>query len=456
MDTPTQNAGFNEQVKLAAEAYLYGYPLVYCMQEIARFPAGNSLLGPPVPYNTFGCARHLLDPGAKFVSPNNDTLYLIAICDVRREPLVLKVPDTRDRYYVLQFVDAWSNNFAYIGRRATGTAEQSFMLVHGDSMSDALDGMQVVHAPTGIFAIVGRVAVNGKDDLAVVHSLQDQFLLTSFSVHQGEAVSKPPDGVPQPDPRVGEELKWWEEFRVALAAFPPPSADAPFLAICKELGLMEAESPYTHPEPTLVKVLIAGQKAAIAKIEELIKSAAQPVNGWQDAGHLFDYNADFFEVGTLQSPQWIIPDRKAAYVTRAVAARAGLWGNHGYEANYQIVYVDADNNPLIGENRYELYMPTPPPVDAFWSLTMYDSREFYLVENSINRYSIGDRTPGLKYGADGSITIYLQKDSPGVEKEPNWLPTPQAGAFRPIMRMYQPQTPILDGSYLLPAIKRVG
>lgn len=117
--------------------------------------------------------------------------------------------------------------------------------------------------------------------------------------------------------------------------------------------------------------------------------------------------------------------------------------------------MDGDNQPLNGERRHELRLPAPPPVDAFWSLTMYDAHKLYLVENPINRYSIGDRTPGLQYGADGSLTIYMQKDSPGADKESNWLPTPQQGAFRPIMRLYQPRQPILDGSYSLPAITRV-
>lgn len=200
---------------------------------------------------------------------------------------------------------------------------------------------------------------------------------------------------------------------------------------------------------------MAGQQTAEEKIEELIKTAAKPVNGWQNTLRVFDFNDDYFEVGTLTDPQWRIPDRKIAYVTRTIAARAGLWGNHGYEANYQIVYVDGDNQPLSSEHRYELHMPAPPPVDAFWSLTMYDAHEFYLVENPLNRYSIGDRTPGLTYGADGSLTLYLQKNSPGADKESNWLPTPQKGGFRPILRMYQPRQPILDGSYLLPAIRRV-
>ena len=243
---------------------------------------------------------------------------------------------------------------------------------------------------------------------------------------------------------------------LALAAFPPPAGRCSLPQGLRSLRADGGRVPYVNPDPGLVKILAAGEKAAEEKIEELIKTAAKPVNGWQNVLHLFDYNLHYFEIGTLNSPQWIIADRKIAYVTRAIAARAGLWGNHGYEANYQIIYVDSDNQPLSSDHRYELHMPVPPPVDAFWSLTMYDAHEFYLVDNPLHRYSIGDRTPGLKYGADGSLTIYLQKDSPGPDKESNWLPTPQTGSFRPIMRMYQPQEPIMNGTYLLPAIKCVG
>ena len=450
----------SEQVKLAAEAYLYGYPLVYNLNEIAKFAAGTSMIGSVVPYNTFAPVRLLLDPGAHFVSPNNDTLYVLAMCDVRKGPLVLHVPDTQDRYYVLQFVDAWTNNFAYIGRRATGTTEALYLLVSGDypveaPPSEAPHGIKVVRAPTGVFAIVGRVAVNGIDDLPAVHTLQDQFSLTPLSSYLGGDAPEPVSGVPEADPRLEEGLKWWEEFRLALAAFPPPAADAHFLASCRLLGLLETESPYIQSDPALAKILVAGLKAAQDRLEELIKSPAERVNGWQNAKDFFNYNADFFEIGTINSHQWIIPDRKVAYVTRAVAARAGLWGNHGYEANYQIIYVDADDKPLNSKHRYELRLPTPPPVEAFWSLTMYNVPEFYLVANPIDRYSIGDRTPGLQYGEDGSLIIYLQKDSPGPSKEANWLPTPQAGDFRPIMRLYQPKPPVLDGSYALPAIIRL-
>lgn len=454
--TETTNTDIAGQVKLAAEAFIYGYPLVYSMHEIGKFPAGPNLAGPEaLPYNTFGYARNLLDPNAHFVSPNNDTLYLIAICDVRNGPLVLHVPDTYERYYVLQFVDAWSNNFAYIGRRATGTAEAHYLLTAHDYKEDVPEGIKVIHAPTGIFVIVGRLQVDGAPDLPATHALQDQFTLTPLSVFKGGVAPGAVPGVPQADPRVGPDLKWWEEFRVALAAFPPPAADAPFLAICEKFGLRAADSPFVNPDPGLAKILAAGEKAGKEKIEELVRNAAKPVNGWQNVLHVFDYNLDFFEIGMLNAPEWKIADRTIAYVTRAVAARAGLWGNHGYEANYQIIYVDADHQPLDSAKRYELHLPVPPPVDAFWSLTMYNVPEFYLAANPIHRYSIGDRTPGLKYGEDGSLTIYMQKDSPGPDKESNWLPTPQNGGFRPIMRLYQPKQPILDGSYLLPAIKRV-
>ena len=154
--------------------------------------------------------------------------------------------------------------------------------------------------------------------------------------------------------------------------------------------------------------------------------------------HIFDYNADHLGLGTIDAPEWKIDDRAKAYATRSAAARAGLFGNHGYEANYELVYVDADGEQLNGAHRYELRLDTMPPVDAFWSLTMYNVPRFLLVANPIDRYSIGDRTPGLNIAADGSLTIYLQHDSPGAEKESNWLPTPE-GDFRPVMRMYQPK-----------------
>ena len=324
-------------------------------------------------------------------------------CDVRQGPLVLHVPDTHDRYYALQFIDAWTNNFAYIGRRATGTAEAEYLLTDRDYDGPIPDGMRVVAAPTGVFTIVGRVQLNGEADLPAVHALQDQFTVTPW--RSGPAGAAPAE-VAGPRPRAGRG-----------AGRRPTSGPG------QDRG--------------------AGQGRRGAP------------GGWSSALHAFDYNLDHLGLGTIDAPEWKIPDRAKAYVMRAMAARAGLWGNHGYEADYAFAWTDGDGQPLDGANRYELRLESPPPVDAFWSLTMYDVPDFYLVANPIDRYSIGDRTPGLQTGRDGSVTIYLQTDSPGPGKDANWLPTP-AGAFRPIMRMYQPLQPILDGTYVLPAVRKVG
>jgi hypothetical protein len=178
-------------------------------------------------------------------------------------------------------------------------------------------------------------------------------------------------------------------------------------------------------------------------------------NGWQLTSHTFDYSLDTFEVGTLEAPEWRITDRAEAYGLRAIAARAGLWGNHGYEALYAIVWKDGDGQPLDGANRYELRLPADMPVDAFWSLTMYDVPEFHLVANPIDRYSIGDRTPGVITDPDGFVTIRIQADDPGGALSANWLPTPRA-RFRPVMRLYQPRAEALAPGFDLPPVRRVG
>jgi hypothetical protein len=439
----------DELVQVATRAYLYGYPLLYNLDEIGKLPSGRGSLagGKEIPWNTFWSARELLGPSAEFVSPNNDTLYLLAPLDVSVGPVRLDVPDTHDRYYVLQCVDAWTNNFAYIGRRATGTAAGSYTFVPPGFTGDITDGSTVVHAPSTIAVIVGRIAVEGEADLPAVHALQDQFTLTPAPA--------PPSGIPEPVDGVADELLWWERFRVALAAFPPPAGDAPFVAALERLGLLAAESPFTDPDPDpeLADALKAGAAAGQAMIEQLAGGAGAGT-GWSDATHYFDYNLDHFEVGTIDAPEWKIADRSKAAVTRAVAARAGLWGNHGYEACYAGIFTDADGELLQGGRAYRVTFSPAPPVDAFWSLTMYDVPKYYLVDNPIDRYSLGDRSPGLQYADDGSVTIYLQTTSPGPEHESNWLPTPATGTFRPMLRAYQPGETLIEGTYPMPPVIR--
>jgi hypothetical protein len=171
---------------------------------------------------------------------------------------------------------------------------------------------------------------------------------------------------------------------------------------------------------------------------------------------MFDYNVDYLGPGTIDDPRWKISNREDAYVTRAVAARAGLWGNHAYEAHYAFTPADDNGDQLDGSHRYEMHLNEPLPVESFWSLTMYDVPDYYLVANSIDRYSIGDRTRRLQAQPDGSLTLYIQHDEPEDETQrANWLPAPVA-PFRPALRMYTPRQPLLDGSYTLPPIRRVG
>ncbi len=432
---------------LVAEAFFYGFPLVFNLEQVERFLTTGVGALPAAPFNTFGHATALAGPRDTFVSVNNDTVYSIAQVDAGGGPVRLDVPDADGRYYVLQFVDAWTNNFAYVGHRATGTDAGAFLLVPPGWEGDEPDDATVIRLPTAVASIVGRWAVDGEDDLPAVAALQAALRLTPTG---------PGPGLPAADPRVADELAFFERLRVAMAAFPPAARDLPVQERLEPLGLLAPESPYADPDPELDEALRAGLAANRQAMETALHNDSSPTsNGWRLTYHLFDYNLDFFEVGTLDDPAWKIEDPRLRYIQRALAARAGLWGNHGYEAAYAMIYEDADGAPLHGDHRYRIRFDTPPPVGAFWSVTMYDLPDFFLVDNAIDRYSIGDRTPGLAHAPDGSLTIAIQRDPPeDPAARANWLPAPD-GPFRPILRLYEPDEAVLDGRYVLPAITRL-
>ena len=446
----------DKKLSLAAEAYLYGYPLVYNIQEMIN-TASKPEIAWSAPVNTFGHARDLLDPETEFVSPNNDTLYTMAMVDVTQEAQVLHLPDTQGRYYVMQFIDAWTNNFAYLGRRSTGTQEGYYLLAGPDWHGQVPEGVTLLRAPTHVFAIVGRYATTGGDDLAQVWALQEDTWLTPLSRYPQQPDNSQRtlgdwDLAPY-DARVGDDLKFWEQFRAWMRLFPPSAIDQAYQRKFEPLGLLAEESPYINPEPALAEALKAGQTEFWAFLEANL-APGEPVNGWNFMVGAFNYNMDHLGIGTLDTPEWKLGDRATAFFIRAVVARVGLWGNHSYEAAYPSLFLDEHGEQLNGAHKYVLHFDELPPVDAFWSVTMYDIPKFYLVANPINRYSIGDRTPGLKYNSDGSLDIYMQHESPGPDKESNWLPAPE-GDFRPILRMYQPRPKALDGTYVLPPVRRV-
>lgn len=437
--------------ELASEAFVVGFPLVFDLEQVGRFTRDGLGAVPPTPFNAFGHARTLAGPETTFVSVNNDTLYSIAQLDLSVGPVRLTVPAVGDRYYVLQFVDAWTNNFAYVGTRATGSAAGEFLLVPPGWEDEAGDeqraGYTVIRFPTRVGTIVGRWAVAGKDDLLAVHALQDATVLTPT-----RETFAPPEGIPEVAGGPTEALTFFERMRVWSQEFPPADDDRATLATYEPIGLTGATPIAELPEDVRA-ALEEGYAVGKQALESSLHTTVPTADGWQVDLHLFDYNTDFFEVGTLQRG-WQLAEPTTRYARRAGAALGGLWGNHGYEAAYFPTYVDAAGEQLSGAHVYRLRLSPTPPVHAFWSLTMYDLPQFFLVENPIGRYSIGDRTPGIVYDDDGGLTITISAARPADAKAAaNWLPAPE-GEFRPLLRLYAPGAAVLDGTYRLAPIER--
>jgi hypothetical protein len=438
--------------KLAAKAYIYGFPIVFSLEQAIRYATEGIGANPAAPYNTPSHARTLAGPKDTFVSINNDTVYTMVQLDLSVGPMVIELPDTHGEYYVAQFIDAWTDNFAYVGKRATGTAAGSYLITPPGETAPTPDGIAAeIRAPTALVSVVVRWACRGVGDLPRVHQLQDAVRITPVDRDAPAAT-----GPPTPDPAVSEPLRFWERLRVWMQAYPPAPRDRHLQQAFEPLGLLVVgESPYRDPSDELAIALQDGIEQGRNALHELmIHGGSAEQNGWKLAYHPFDFNVDFFEVGTVDASEWKLEPRPKAIAERAAAALGGMWGNHGYEAAYAMTWVDREGEPLSGEHSYTLRLAPPPPVDAFWSITMYDLPNFYLVENPIDRYSIGDRTPGLVTADDGSVAITLAHTQPSdPHARANWLPAPP-DAFRPILRMYSPAPEVLDGSYRLPPIIR--
>jgi hypothetical protein len=439
----------DDRAALIAEAFVYGYPLVADVEQVVRFTVSGMGSVPAAPLNRFSHARSLAGPSDTFVTINNDTLYSMAQLDVSGGPLFLDVPDADGRYYVLQFIDVWTNNFAYVGERSSGTGAARYLLSASDWSGEVPGGVTHIALPTDVVSILGRWACAGVDDLDAVHALQDQLAITPLDGNEALA------GVPEPTNGVAPDLVFFEQLRVWMQAFPPSARDVEYQKRFAPLGLLDAESPFVAPSDELRAELSAGLAAAKEKLEAFTRTGTvQKVNGWMVGLHMFDYNLDFFGPGTVDDDRWKITDA-TRYPVRALSARVGLWGNHAYEATYAQVFEDDRGEQLNGARAYRIRFDELPPVDAFWSLTMYDIPDYFLVANPIDRYSIGDRTLGIVFAADGSLTLVLQGDPPTDPTDrANWLPTPP-GDFRPILRLYEPGPAILDGTYRIPAIEHI-
>jgi hypothetical protein len=441
-----QPSGSAQDIReIAAAAYIYLYPLVtmgVTQQQTNALPGTplNSLSNKFVHMRTF--------PPADFkvvVRSNFDTLYSTAWLDLAKEPMIVSVPDTAGRYYVLPMLDMWTDVFAAPGKRTSGTAAGHFAVVPPGWSGNLPRGLTRINAPTPSVWIVGRTQTNGPQDYAAVHKIQDGYTVMPLSQWgrapiQGQAAVSAPAHISASPPQVLVDrmapLNYFKYAAELMKTNPPHLTDWSAIERLKRIGI-EAGHSY-DPErldpaiqEALTSAVAAGQKIMHAKAETL----GTIVNGWQMDTDAVGVYGDY-------------------YLKRAVVAQILLTANQPEDAVYPLIVTDADGKPPVGENKYVLHFDKSgvPPVEAFWSLSMYDADGFQ-VANPINRFALGDRDM-LKYNADGSLDLYIQHDHPGADRAANWLPSPAAGVLGLTMRLYAPRPEVLDGSWAPPPLRR--
>lgn len=432
-------------MQIATEAYVFGYPLV--LMEVTKKVLTNTpkVAEKAAPLNQFCHVRVFRGPEDKeVVRPNVDTLYSSAWLDLSREPVILHLPEVKKCYYLMQLMDAWTNVFASLGTRTTGEHAGNFAIV-GPGWHGALPPkVKKIQSPTNTVWILGRTLTRGPADYAAVHAIQAQYTLTPLRAW-GQKYS-PPAGKVDPSvdmmtPPVKQVAKmtaatFFPTLAQGMKTNPPAAADAPVLKRFAALGLVPGQD--FNPAklaPAVAQALEAGVKRGQERIAAKALKIGVIKNGWQ-------------------IPQPPMGSYGTEYIQRAAIAFFGLGANLRKDAVYPTAYTDQDGQLLTGKHRYVLHFDKEqlPPVNAFWSLTMYDQYSF-LVANPIGRYGLGDRDP-LKYNADGSLDLYLQHQSPGSDKEANWLPAP-ADDFNVTLRLYWPKQAVLNGAWTPPPIKRV-
>jgi hypothetical protein len=434
----TQPPGGNAETPLAIgqEAYVYGYPLmVVDATKQQSFNGGSNrfvyLPAPPPP--TYKA----------IVRPNVDTLYTTAFLDLSAEPVVVHMPDMHGRYDVMEVMDAYTNVIASPGKRTTGTGARDFLFVgpHWKAPVQLVTGMTEVRSPTNMVWIVNRTQLDGEHDIPAVNALQRQFATARWSEWpKGAVQATPMEGgqtLTETPPAQIQKLHAPAYFdRMALLLRDnPPVPDPGVLRRFATIGLVPAH-PF-DPSPDLALTLEKARDRAQEDIKQRSDSLGKVVNGWhvltQDKGT---------GVGTYGTD----------YLQRAAVTDYGLGANLPEDAVYPGTDVDATGQPLTGDKTYSIHFEKDqlPPVNAFWSMTLYDQYG-YFVPNPLGRYAARDST--LQRNADGSVDIFVQPDSPGKDREPNWLPSPREGRFNLLLRMYWPKKPVIDGSYAPPGVR---
>lgn len=444
-----QISSSNKPKDIATLAYIWGFPLVTMERQFNFVTSPN--VPPGVgrgPSNSISCATDLVNATfTDVVSPNSDTLYCQSQFDLRKEPVVVVVPPISDRYYSFEFLDAYTNDYAYLGQRASGSDGGTYLMVGPDWNGHVPEGMTKIWTPTNLAWLITRTLVKGQADVPNVIAIQDKIIVKPLSEFQGNTTSSQ-SGVAQANAS--------KEIPIG----PQPSLIAPTgIKIFDEIGAAMVGNPLNPPDPTLVTKLtsigIGPDKEPSKNANNTIKAALQ--TGITEGQKMID--AKVANAGTVVNGWLITPQTGiygADYLFRAAVAKYGLGANIAQEALYPATYTDSQGKPLSGNSSYLIHFEPgqTPPVDGFWSITMYNDKNLF-VDNPINRYSIGKYTEGLKNSTDGSLDIYIQNANPGKDKESNWLPAPE-GSFNMIMRTYLPQPQILNGTWQLPSVQNVG
>ena len=433
----------DEVQELAAEAFTYLYPLVtmdVTRTQLTDMRAGNPHHAHP---NSF---LHITSfPPADFrevVAPNFDTLYSAAWLDLSHGPLIVHVPDTAGRYYLLPLLDMWTDVFAAPGKRTSGTGEASFLVSAPGWSGRVPPGCVPLASPTSHVWIIGRVQTNGAVDYPAVHAVQAG--MTIRTIDGGEpSHSQSPTAAPagldlsEPALRVVNGMGAVDFFTYGnrlLAQNSPHPTDYSVLTRIKRIGI----GPHHSFDVSALgddgaAALEAGKEQALAHFSTMLPKIGTIANGWSlNTSSIGVYGND--------------------YLKRAIVTMVGLGANPPEDAIYPFAVADSTGAPTTGGVNYLLHFDAAdlPPVAAFWSLTMYDAEGFQIA-NALNRFAIGDRDP-LRYATDGSLDLYIQPEDPGGDASANWLPSPASGSIRMMLRLYAPAPQVLDGRWLPPAI----
>jgi len=438
----------DEATAIAVDAYIYGYSLV--TMEVTRRVSTNVAR----PEGTRGPMGQLVRvreyPTAAFkdvTAPNADTLYTIVWLEVGKEPWVLSLPNAHDRYYLFPMLDGWTDVFRVPGKRTTGTGAQRYAITGPGWKGKLPAGVKEYKSPTSLVWVLGRIYCTGTpEDYAKVHKMQDEISIVPLS-SLGKPYTPPPGKV---DPTIDMKTPVREQvnaldtaayFNLLTALMkdnPPAKADAPMVAKMAKLGIVPGVPfDFGKLDPAVQEVLKDVPKAGFEKIMAHFKSAGTDINGWMFTTKTGRYGTD--------------------YLQRALVSAIGLGANRPQDAVYPTSEFDAEGKPYTGADKYVMRFPKGqlPPVDGFWSFTMYNA-EYFFYANPLNRYTLSARN-ALKTNADGSVDLYLQHENPGPDKESNWLPAPE-GRFIPMLRLYWPKEKppsILDGTWTIPAVKKV-